>query len=372
MKHYFNPLKTGMLALLILAFYSCENSIVEEEVSFTDDTVVDAATKKQNSKLSFNLEEDCSTNQSLLYAGQNILVGNVTVSEEAGMYSITYNITNSSYCLAKTHLSVVETPSDFPINGGGNPVNGHFEYSESHDCLPSYTYSVPSSKGTYIAAHAEVVCKVVEDIYDIEADLPDTVELCVTSKGVDEGSSYFIVDFNDANFSGEYEAWCLDVAKKLEAGDCITAGAFSSYEELPSGYVDAPDNLPLINWLINQNLIGATSPSGGTYTFGDVQWAIWELIDNYNCTACSYLGTNWSETKGQELVDLAKENGVEFVPECGEKLAVVLIPSDDSQPICISLEIECEMGECEETAWAEGCDFPGNNWATYFQYAAGL
>ncbi|HEY5689482.1 MAG TPA: hypothetical protein VIS27_14350, partial [Yeosuana sp.] len=60
---------------------------------------------------------------------------------------------------------------------------------------------------------------------------------------------------------------------------------------------------------------------------------------------------------------------------CGDNTILIL---DDGvhQPVIIPFPIECnEIGDCEETALGaangEGCNFPGSNWAPYFEYSDG-
>ena len=72
------------------------------------------------------------------------------------------------------------------------------------------------------------------------------------------------------------------------------------------------------------------------------------------------------------LVALALENN-SFVPACGDEIVIIIVPQVDKQTIFITIPAPCD--ECEETAWGaangEGCEFPGGNWATYFQYFSG-
>jgi hypothetical protein len=172
-------------------------------------------------------------------------------------------------------------------------------------------------------------------------DLPETLNACTTAKGVDADNSYFNLTINDSSLAGDYGAWCVDVDLSLNADECFEAKVYSSYESLPEGKFEHPENFDLINWILNQNFIGSASPSGGTYTFGDLQWAIWELIDDQNCALCAYLGSDWSKTKGQEIVDLALANGEGYEPGDGDSLAIVLIPTNNRQSIFIPYELEC-------------------------------
>ncbi len=299
-----------------------------------------------------------------LYAGQSILVGTVDVVVVGANYEITYNLTNDGYCLAETHLSVVTSKTNFPLNNGGNPVIGHFEYSMNHECISSYTYTVPTSKGTFIAAHAVVHCVTDVTTESYANSLPDEVDVCVTSKGGPD--AYFTIDIAAGNdLSGSYNAWCADQDAFLDNGHCFTGDVYSSYEDLPAGEFEQPENFGAVNWLMNQDFIGTeASLALGNYTFGDIQIAIWRLIDDSVCVDCEFTGP-FNNDRIDMLVAMALDN-TDFVPTCGDDIVIVIIPNDNSQSVFITIPAPC--GECSETAFGAGCDFPGNNWFTWFQY----
>lgn len=187
-------------------------------------------------------------------------------------------------------------------------------------------------------------------------ELPSVVNACTTAKGPDANGTYFDLTLNDSNLAGNYGAWCADVDLGLDANECFEALVFSSYDVLPEGAFENPENFDLVNWIINQNFVGKDSPSGGVYTFGDVQWAIWELLDNQNCIACSFLGDDWSTTKGQEIADAALLNGEGYMPGAGESLGIVLLPRNRRQPVIITIPLECEPEPVCETAFARAND----------------
>nr|WP_299381658.1 hypothetical protein [Allomuricauda sp.] len=173
-------------------------------------------------------------------------------------------------------------------------------------------------------------------------DLPATLNACTTAKGADADNSYFDLTISDTELAGDYGAWCVDVDLSLGPNQCFEADVYSSYETLPDGKFEHPENFDLVNWVLNQNFIGTESQSGGPYTFGDVQWAVWELIDDRNCQSCAYLGDDWSRAKGQEIVDMAMAQGEGFEPGDGDALAVVLIPKNNLQSVFIPYQLKCE------------------------------
>ncbi len=351
-------LTLALLALFAFTFFACEVEPAGENLE-----AVAGKGKIKNNSIEFDFSEECLTSEAILYAGQNIEVGKVTVSESNGNYVITYEITNNQWCITETHLSVVNAPEDFPMTNSGNPKNGNFEYSDEFECEKTVTYEVPVEKGPYIAAHAVVEC-VSSSPETIVANLPGTIEFCTVDQGPD---AYLNITIGDGLLSGSYGAWCIDNDSPIQLNNCYTADVYSLNEELPDGAFEYPENFDLVNWLLNQNIVGELSPSSGeAYTYGDLQFAIWKLLDDIedeDCEECSLHGFNADHV--DELVVLAQENGEGFTPECGDVTGVILFP-EAVQPLIIQIPLECSP--CEETAWADGCDFPGNNWATYFQY----
>lgn len=96
-----------------------------------------------------------------LYAGRNIDVGTVTVTNDGVTLHVKYE-TQNGWCINETHLHVGESLDDFPFAGrSGNPVPGRFDYKGKHNCIDEYTYEIPlgdweEGDELIIAAHAEV------------------------------------------------------------------------------------------------------------------------------------------------------------------------------------------------------------------------
>jgi hypothetical protein len=122
----------------------------------------------QNGELAL---QPCGTPQAQnLVAGQNIMVGTVTVSNDSANLYVTYATTGDWRIYEKIHLHVATSVADIPQNGSGNPKIGNFFYQETFSTpVTSATYGIDLAvsdgshsawvDGTslYIAAHAEVV-----------------------------------------------------------------------------------------------------------------------------------------------------------------------------------------------------------------------
>lgn len=343
-----------LLMIIPIIFASCEVEKIDDSYSIEG---TDGKGKiKVAQAFSWANPAECSFSQTNLIAGQNTVVGTVTVTSDGTNYTITYNV-DAGYCLTETHLSIVDDPNNFPMTNSGNPKNGKFEYSNYYDCGSSEPFTVPVSKGSYIAAHGVVNCK-SESLEDIEANFPTIAEFCTSTQGP---SAYLNISVSNGSISGNYGAWCIDDDLGIALETCYeNVGVFASTETLPDVF-EYPENFDKVNWLLNQGYV-----SSG-YTYGDLQFAIWKLLDDVRADECldCNLG-DWDIDRAEGLVQLAMDNGNDFIPDCGEYVGIILIPDGDVQPLIIPYPIECN--NCEETVWAKGCDFPGNNWAMYFHY----
>jgi hypothetical protein len=270
-----------------------------------------------------------------------------------------------------THLHVATDPEEIPQKKG-NPIPGKFDYKTMHDPgVMDHTYQIPldwdPNTDVYVAAHA-VVSK-EGGLNGLETALPDQVTMSVQYP-YSGGPAYFPVTTISGGtlLDGTYEGWCIDTDNVIYQNTDYTANVYSSYEDL-TGLVEFPENMDLVNWIINQDFVGQSSPGCGEYyTYGDIQRAIWSLLEDNNST--SGLGP-WSQCRVDEILAAALANGEGFVPGCNDLVAVVLAPVNTNQVIIAQVTLIDVMVPCypiDETAWGEGDDFPGKNWAMYFTY----
>ena len=323
-----------------------------------------------------------------------ITVGEVNVWDDGSNLCVEYLLNEDAiadgWLLTETHLAVATSSDGIPHNKKGNPIPGQFLYGDDElDYVESYQECIPLSYigtdlGTvYIAAHA-VVCHwvgtgvEVADLAGIEASLPDQVTFKVTYP-YPGGLAYFPHVYINGLSTEQLDVygWCVDTGRFIYQDPLYTANVYSSYETLPTDLIESTENLDLVNWILNQYFVGQSSACGGIYTYGDVQRAIWELIEDGQST--SGLG-DWSQCRVDEILAAANANGEGFEPGCGDIIAVILAPVDENsvnnaqvviaQVIVGEFIVECieiEEEECE-TAWGEGLGFPGKNWAMYFNY----
>lgn len=150
----------------------------------------------------------------------------------------------------------------------------------------------------------------------------------VTIKHLSGADSYFEVNVTDSGLlKGKYRGWCADWATLIEDDTVYQAKVYSSYSNsLPSGLVDKPEYLDEVNWLLNEHVVGEPSEAGGNFTSGDLQVAIWTLIDDSFST--STVGP-FSQARVNELVATALEQGSDFKPNCKQSVGIIIEPGNE-------------------------------------------
>jgi len=102
----------------------------------------------------------------ILYAGKNLDVGNVNVTNYGENILVEYQLNqdaiDAGWRIKKTNVHVGESLDDFPLVGRwGNPIAEKFDYSQTHDSVTEYTQMVPLGQWTVgqellVAANAKV------------------------------------------------------------------------------------------------------------------------------------------------------------------------------------------------------------------------
>lgn len=326
-----------------------------------------------------------------LIAGQHTDIGYVKVwteeVESVEYLKVQYFIDQDYWYLRQIHLHVDGDPDFIPQTKSGSPKIGKFSinvvYQNPLQESPVYSIPLDSIERVeddiyYIAAHAVVSYNSLEATDYTESFLPsELTEVCFDYPGPD-GESYLTVTINDIGIlNGIHGGWCADRDADIW-GACFTADVYPSYLPDLEISLDHPENLDIVNWLLNQDFIG--QPSGVTgedntpedYTAGDVQWAIWLLLnDNVDDRGDLEPLGGYSEQRVIEILEVARDEGEGFLPGCGDLVLVILAPYydefTDCQEVLITVPLECGS----ETAWGggtEGILFSDKDWSTYFTY----
>ncbi len=156
---------------------------------------------------------------------------------------------------------------------------------------------------------------------------------------------------------GTYDGWCADPDDPVDFG--------TTYQVKMSVGLDAPWSY--VNYIANNFQVGDPSPSGGTYSICDLQQAFHYFIAGYSfCTQSA------TQSHIDEILNSANANGADFIPGCGDKLAVFLEPLiGDIQAQLILVPVPCTPVVSSDTAWAlngpKAVTF-STGWGQYFQY----
>ena len=300
-----------------------------------------------------------------MWAGQHHDAGTVTVRKEQDALVVTYQ-TNAAWRLTEIHLEVAGDLADIPQNRGG-PIPGRFTHKAVVDGS-AHTVVVPCADlpagELVIAAHA-VVAGIDGDSEECIAEqivLPDgSVHACFEFPGVDTFARVTLTDAGDLN--GLYGAWCVDMDRGLGGCD-VDVTMVSSLEPLADLLVDRPENLDVLNYILNQDYsaLGAGRD--------EIQAAIWGVIDDKDWMTGGGVLPNPFLT--MFIIEDALQNGHGFVPGPGDFVAIILEPRDELQTTIIKLRVpDCPPPSTggSETAWAGDLEFPGKNWARYFTCA---
>ncbi len=176
--------------------------------------------------------------------------------------------------------------------------------------------------------------------------LPETAAVSATYQSAGAPSYFRVTVTEGAALNGIYNGWCADLDYDITNGLTYPALVYSSLEPLPAGMIEHAENIDLINWILNQEFVGKVSPGGyGTYTQGDVQTAIWALIEE---TLVPGLG---NANRINEILTAAQNNGEGYIPGCGNTFAVFLRPVNPAtnrtvaQLVLVEAEITCPQPE---------------------------
>jgi hypothetical protein len=139
-------------------------------------------------------------------------------------------------------------------------------------------------------------------------------------------------------YNGTYQGWCAQSTVAIEQFTEYPAEIFSSLDDLTGkDVVKNPENLDKVNWIMNQGFAGTESEAGGKFTFGDVQYAIWDLIS----VLPPLVSSPHNEERVNEILALAGIHGPEFVLQCGHVFAIIFV-IEDKQNVIIEYPFPCD------------------------------
>jgi len=283
----------------------------------------------------------------MLYAGQNQLVGMVNTTYSGGNLVVDFQMTESGWCLGKTHLYVGEEAPK-------KSAPGSFPYShENLGCAQSDSFVVPTNSCAYVAAHAEV--------HEWTVPFGSTADYSV-ARPLAKSYLQGMVTVDSATTS--HPAWCVDLEHLIYLGRQYRNCTISSSLDF-NAPVDKPEHLDSVNYVI---YMADTFEGAGK---NELQAAIWTLIDDI--TPQNRIGSmTWNQTIVDNIVAEALNYGEGFVTPFDGEMAVVMYCGPSVQVNIFQVSMDgAYVGE--ETAWAAGDNaFTSKNgkttsWGSYFQ-----
>jgi len=148
-----NKLTTiGLLVILMTAIVSCMQEDPDINIASVDDASKRAAPTNTNNR----------AHHLNLYAGQNIPVGRVSISNDVNNIYVKFEVSDG-WSLRGSHLYVSGGSFDlsqFPVNKRGNPAVNSFPYRQNHANQTQFLYTIPRAnvpeECMVITAHANV------------------------------------------------------------------------------------------------------------------------------------------------------------------------------------------------------------------------
>ena len=312
-----------------------------------------------------------------LIAGQHIDVGEVKVWNDGDNLYVKYVVDAEGWCLTETHLHVATSMESIPQTqpnkkglGGGNPIPGQFDYKAEHDCVTEYTYTIPLDEewvpcetNLHIAAHAEVqklgdvmTASLVtgagtDNVLVIEED-PFNLNYPIGYAGPYGGTPTpsVVIQGTPAGYSGwptiTGAQWISDSLEN--PGSANTWRLFTRSFSLPSNATNISGTLQINSdnaeeVKLNDNVVGSYGEVYGAFTDNQE----WKTKLSYSVTPIP----------GDNTLEVMVRNYY-WVPTPGMWNYTGLI---------YKMDYEYQL-LFTETAWGDGFDFDGRNWAMYFKY----
>jgi len=351
-----------------------------------------------------------------LVSGQDYAhpIGAVTITYSGGTLTLSYNLNNPDCKLTEIHVDLAKVQQIYGpthldglhVNSSGNPVIGNFDFSQENPDGFALPYSVQftaaqlqaalggTAQGTILVGAHGIACCPGDGGTGTPIYCPDLSQYVQFST---EGAHYnpyvfYPVKVYDANgnYLTEFPAWCVDHIRSFERNVLYNARFISTAcNPLPSDIgciIDLPQNLDLLNYLLNNFDPGNTYPGIGSVTTDVYQAVIWLITDGtYD------VNTNFHPDTlvVSALYNYVASQGEGYIPQCGDKMAIIVVdanwdycnnPSwEGFQPLIIWKTVECVPEMDCETCWAipllngapneaQSNLYPGHVWFRYFGY----
>ncbi|WP_299910938.1 SdrD B-like domain-containing protein [uncultured Paracoccus sp.] len=266
-----------------------------------------------------------AVNGQAISEGGSVNIDGVVISLTSGQLVVDGTAAYADLLLGQT-AKVTYSYSISDGNGGTDTANLDMTFSGAKNTLETIKDSLPAS-GLLVGAYSDVF------------DGPYiSVSLSATGDARFDGISF-------AN------AYCVSLYDPLTPGDVVPYKMYlADADSVPAGVVPNPQNLDLINWILNQDFSSQNNGDGAgqTYTEAEIQGAIWQLTDDFAFVAPG-LGT---EANALEIYQLALANGEGFEAGEGDIIGLILDPTDEAelagnaQPLIVGVAFDALAQDC--------------------------
>lgn len=308
-----------------------------------------------------------------LVAAKHTTIGEVHAQVVDGTnVMVVFMVTDGYSMLRTTHLYVgskqpqSSAPGRFPFK--------HADIRTDFDVftIPLSTAGIKPGECFYVAAHAEADIPVdfrPPDLDSFNDALPDSAVISVNYPGDD---SYLDATITQGGLlDGAYDNWCVDTDHEIGVGVEYAAQVLSSLEAVSPDVIDFPWNLDLVNFVLNRGYTGSASTSAGIFTWGDVQQALWTLIEDN--VPQGGVGTEpFDQRRVDEIVSEAYARGEGYQPGCNDIAGVLVHPTDEqglttAQVTILEVPLRCQPVLARETAWGMGSTRFKTGWGSHFR-----
>jgi len=272
------------------------------------------------------------------------VVGAVEVCNDGEVLYVTYVIEDADTCLLETHLQVATSLDGIPQTKKDNPIPGQFEFAEKHNCVTEYTYELNLDEWTvgtelFIAAHS-----VVQMSSSVTSDTCASVVEASTQGFLKNGSPVSLDRSNPESALGERDYSQGSTVSFFSLG--FEGEIILSFDSLVGGMMSVYEAT---------NGTGYPLETAEVYVSRDGEnWTFLGVADNLPQLDLGYVESNFTLGKCISYVKIIDTTNA--TPHANDADAF------DLDAVCTSYSCN------EETAWGDGTDFPGKNWATYFNY----
>lgn len=243
--------------------------------------------------------------------------------------------------------------------GGKLVIDGSDAYADllvGQKAQLDISYTVSDGNGGFDTATLDMdFCGARNTLETIKASLPTGGTLVLSRDGALDGDFYGVTisGTGDDRFDGHsfQNVYCVSAYEPITPGANIPYSFYLAAEgSVPTGIVARPQNLDIVNWILNQDFDSMDNGdgTGQTYTEGEIQGAIWGLTDNVVYTNPS-LGTT---ANAKEIYNMALAQGEGFVAEEGDIIGLILDPTAEAeaagnkQPLIVGIEWDDLAQDC--------------------------